>query len=213
LSFRQALVYTHSVRFKPKIRNFFSRSHWSPDGKKIYYRKQHSSDPAFVELDLASGSEREVIRRASLGGPQLSPDGRYIATANADPATSSRTFILIPVAGGEPRELMRAGSKADYANLNLSILTWAPYSRSLLIKKTSNDGKQIGELWRASVDGGAARKLDGELDPRLTTSGVRLHPNGRQCVIRQDPPGQARPAEVWSLKNFLPVAKGAPGVR
>ena len=186
---------------------------WSPDGKKICYRKSDSQEEAFVERDLASGSERVLIRRTLLGAPNLSPDGRYIVTASSDPATSSRTFILIPVGGGEPRELMRAGSKADFGNLNLSLLIWAPDSRSLLIRKTLIDGKRSGELWRASVDGSPVRKLEGELDPRLATGGPRLSPDGRRIAFSPRPGGEARPQEVCVLENFLPVAKGAPAAK
>jgi Tol biopolymer transport system component len=186
---------------------------WSPDGKKFYYRKLVSQELAFFELDLGSGRERELIHRALLGGPRLSPDGRYIATASGDSAASARTFILIPVAGGEPRELMRAGSKGDYSNLNLDLLMWAPDSRSLLIRKTFNDGKQSGELWQASLDGSPARKLDGELDPRLATGGPRMHPDRLRIAFSPRPRGEARPQEVCVLENFLPVAKGSPAAK
>jgi Tol biopolymer transport system component len=86
---------------------------WSPDQKKLYYRS--ISNPAkadgvttFIEKDLASGTERIVIQRPStsgLGGPNLSPDGQYIAT-HLDPSDSS-AIVLIPVSGGEPKELLR----------------------------------------------------------------------------------------------------------
>jgi Tol biopolymer transport system component len=180
---------------------------WSPDGKKIYYRRVASDGVAFVERDLASGNETELIRRATLGNVQLSPDGRYIATGSVDPATNSSTFLLIPVAGGEPRELMRAGSKADSAP---SMLTWAPDSQSLLIRKRPSGENQSGEVWRALLDGSEARKLDEKLDPRLATAGIRLHPDGRQIAFTPDAltgAGWARSAEVWVLENFLPPLK------
>jgi hypothetical protein len=130
-----------------------------------------------------------------LGDPNLSPDGKYIDTGSVDPATGLSVFLLIPVAGGEPRELMRAASKAD----SITMLTWAPDSQSLFILKNR-------EVWQASLDGSQPRKLDGTLDPRLATGGVRLHPDGRQIAFgpAREPQGQARPAEVWVLENFLP---------
>ena len=144
-----------------------------------------------------------------MGNVQLSPDGRYIATGSVDPATKSSTFLLIPVAGGEPRELMRAGSKADSAP---SMLTWAPDSRSLLIRKRPSGENQSGEVWQALLDGSEARKLDEKLDPRLATAGIRLHPDGRQIAFTPDAltgAGWARSAEVWVLENFLPPSKGS----
>ncbi len=66
---------------------------WSPDQKKLYFKAR--SDPefggdksgAFIERDLASGSERVIIRRRNatdLGDLKLSPDGRFIATLSRD---------------------------------------------------------------------------------------------------------------------------------
>ncbi|PYS66118.1 MAG: hypothetical protein DMF76_01120 [Acidobacteria bacterium] len=84
-----------------------------PNLKKLYYRqgKANVSDLSaleapLVERDLASGVERELIR-GNLGGAALSPDGRYLATSNVDLATKSKSIMLVPVAGGEPRVLMR----------------------------------------------------------------------------------------------------------
>jgi Tol biopolymer transport system component len=181
---------------------------WSPDGKKIYYRRVASDGVAFVERDLASGNERELVRRAILGNVQLSPDGRYIATGSIDPPNYSKTLLLIPVAGGEPRELMRGGSKDD----GTSSLTWAPDSRSLLIRKRPSGENQSGEVWQALLDGREARKLDERLDPRLATAGIRPHPDGRQIAFTPDAlpgVGPARLAEVWVMENFLPPATPA----
>jgi Tol biopolymer transport system component len=178
---------------------------WSPDGKKIYYRRVGSDGVAFIERDLASGNERELVRRAVLGNVQLSPDGRYIATGSIDPPTNSNRFLLIPVAGGEPWELMRGGSKDD----GTSSLAWAPDSRSLLIRKRPSGKNQSGEVWQALLDGSEARKLDERLDPRLATAGIRPHPDGRQIAFTPDAlpgAGPARPAEVWVMENFLPPA-------
>ena len=50
-----------------KIYGRFPQMQWepSPDAKALYYsqRKSPNADTAFVELDLASGREREMIRR------------------------------------------------------------------------------------------------------------------------------------------------------
>jgi len=178
---------------------------WSPDGKKIYYRKSGSQEAAFVERDLASGNEREIVRRAVLGYPNLSPDGRFIGTASGDSSGNAETFILIPIAGGEPTELLRTVSKAGEPKRHFSMLIWAPDSQSLLIRKTSNDGKQPFELWRASIDGSPARNL-GELDPRLTTDGPRLHPDGRRIAFSPKPAGEVRPQEVSIWENLIPKA-------
>jgi len=125
--------------------------------------------------------------------------------------------MIIPVAGGEPREVMRLPSEpaavalTNFSGGLLSMLTWAPDSRSFLIRKRLPGENQIGEVWQAFLDGNEPRKLDERMDPRLAGGGPRLHPDGRQIafVPAQEPTGQASSAEVWVLENFLPAAKSA----
>jgi Tol biopolymer transport system component len=198
---------------------------WSEDGRRLYFRDRTPGGDAYIELDLAFGAEREVVRRPWLAAANISPDGRYIATASIDSASNSRTLLVIPIAGGEPREMMRVPSDLDPPNLTqfgqgqqLRVLLWAADSRSLLVRKLFSDGKQPEELWNVPLDGGAPRKLDGRLDvnaERNSGAGVFLSPDGRRIAFVPAMPSAAQrlPAQVWSLENFLPVAKGAPAAK
>src|SRR5262249_42283780 len=91
---------------------------WSPDQKKLYFRSVSNlmaggdGSTAFVEKDLASGSERVIIRRPNLGALDLSPDGSFIVTIVRE-AVKSSALLLIPIAGGEPKELLR---RPDWGN-------------------------------------------------------------------------------------------------
>src|SRR5260370_6843592 len=89
---------------------------WSLDGKSVYivrmYRDRKDTPFAFIERDLPRGTERGVIRRRALGGLNISPDGQYIATPSGDEGSNSKTHLLVPVPGGEPRERMRMSSQA-----------------------------------------------------------------------------------------------------
>ena len=80
---------------------------WSPGGENCTYRGRVSGgrDWAVIERDLASGKERELIRKPFVGAFYLSPDGRFIAAGMSD--SKSEAAVLIPIAGGEPRELIR----------------------------------------------------------------------------------------------------------
>src|SRR5260370_32649863 len=73
---------------------------WSLDGKSVYivrmYRDRNDTPFAFIERDLATGTERVVIRRRALGGLNISPDGQYIATASVYESTNSRSSLLVP---------------------------------------------------------------------------------------------------------------------
>ena len=149
----------------------------SPDGKTLYYRQTinlpGATEFAFVKRDLASGTETELVRRQPLGQVNLSPDGRYIATASGDPSTKSRTFLIIPTAGGEPKEVVRRAQPQ-----RPGMFVWGADSRSLLIRIGSGGDKF--ELWRAFVDGTPAVKLDTVVDGNVGS--VRLHPDGRQIA-------------------------------
>jgi dipeptidyl aminopeptidase/acylaminoacyl peptidase len=203
-----------------KIYGRFPQMQWepSPDAKALYYsqRKSPNADTAFVELDLASGREREMIRRPTLGYANLSPDGRYIATASADPSDHARTFIVIPVSGGAPFDAIRvSGEPEEVARKRaawLSLFAWAPDSRSVFIRKRVSEEGDGVELWQAFVDGSAPLKLDGKLDPRLVLGGFRLSADGRRLVRnpRAAPPEKA-PASISFLPPKRPTRPGANG--
>ena len=172
----------------------------SPDGKTLYYRQRIDLPGArafaFVKRDLASATETELVRRPALGVVTLSPDGRYIATPSGDPSTKSNTFLIIPTAGGEPKEVTRRAPPQQPG-----MFVWGPDGRSLLIRIGSGGDKV--ELWRAFVDGTPAVKLDTMVDGNVGT--VRLHPDGRQIAFQVNTP--AKPAEIWVTENFLPTTK------
>jgi Tol biopolymer transport system component len=157
---------------------------FSPDGKKMYYspRADGNQDIAYIELDLSSGVEREIIRRDGLRGSAfLSRDGKYIAATKAGPTARTTSIILIPIQGGEPKELMEG----------FIVRAWAPDGRSIVATK------QSGGLWRVPLDGGEPVKFgDGVPSNFIGNS------DGRQIVFSVTE--RAGPAEVWVLENFLP---------
>jgi Tol biopolymer transport system component len=191
---------------------------WSPDGKRFYYvRKPTGSNPdyfAFVEHDLATEAEREIIRRPVLGGLRLSPDGKYIATPSTDPSTNSRVLLLIPVTGGEPRVLMSVPSAVKPEDLSdlfgkgqgIGIYTWDTDSRSLLMTRILHDPKKQDELWRVPINGGEPRKLDFQWPGNGGTRRVILAPDQMHvAIVTSDPPTPVS-TELWALENFLPKA-------
>ena len=172
----------------------------SPDGRTLYYGQRIDLPVAeefvLVKRDLASATETELLRRPILGAVNLSPDGRYIATASGDPSTKSNTFLMIPTAGGEPKEVIRRAPPQQPG-----MFVWGPDSRSLLIRIGSGGDK--AELWRAFVDGTPAVKLDTMVDGNVGSG--RLHPDGRQIAFQVNTP--AKPQEIWVTESFLPTTK------
>jgi Tol biopolymer transport system component len=182
---------------------------WSPDGKSLYFSRQISGGKEFalIQRDLASGHERELIRRVFVVANRVSPDGRYLAASSVDPSTNSRTKLLIPTAGGEPREIMRVSAGVEpeaLANYGKGIgligTQWAPDSRSFLTTMRFNDEKHSDEVWRVPLDGSAPIKLD-----LGGVIGFQLHPDGRRIAFAVAERGPPRKQEVWVLANFLPA--------
>ena len=179
---------------------------WSPDGRRIFY----ASGSAIFERELASGDVRQLIQRKGLISTtaSVSPDGRYIAVR----AQLERPFyavLLIPAAGGEPRELLRTDETQALGNPLLtgdavvgSILAWAPGGRGVIVQKIVGTG-QRRELWLIPVEGGEPRKLDLAIDQDAHP--MRVHPDGRQVAYVV---GTTR-VEVLVLENFLPAGKAA----
>jgi Tol biopolymer transport system component len=179
----------------------FSSPVLSPDGKTLYYGLRidlsGATEYVLMKRDLASATETELLRRPVLGTVSLSPDGLYLATASGDPSTKSNTFLIIPTAGGEPKEVMRRAPPQQPG-----LFVWGPDSQSLLIRIGSGGDKL--ELWRAFVDGTPAVKLDTMVDRALGF--VRLHPDGRQIAFEVRTP--TKPTEIWVTENFLSARKG-----
>ena len=176
---------------------------WSPSGTHIYYRvplKEDAinGDVAFIERGLETGAERELAR-GNLGSISVSPDGRWIAAQKSDRSTRSQAIMLVPIAGGETRELFRATSPESIA-VQFSGLPWTPDSRGLLVRK--RPGPSAMELWLVPIADAPPRKLDVDVSRWATGNRgvITLSPDGRQIAFLS---GQ-QISEVWVLENFLP---------
>ena len=203
---------------RPGERSFYPI--WAPDGKSFYFRRDYSAtdDSGYIQVDMATGKETELVRRKVLSQVDLSPDGRYFATRSVDEATNSRTLLLISVAGGEIRELKRYPSglppqdlAADHKGVWLMQGAWAPDGRSVLAVSIRQpiggvNRENAEELWRFPIDGEVPQKLD--FDRSLETwspASLIMHPDGRRVAIQIVETAPRRDSEVWVLENFLPT--------
>jgi Tol biopolymer transport system component len=177
---------------------------WAPDGKRIYYSRA-SSDPnakgdrAIIERDLASGDEHELLRRKDIQGQSVSvsPDGRYLSCITYDPVTKEGLLVTLPVAGGEPQELLRLPFGGRFT-------AWTPDGRSILFTKNiSSTGDEGNEVLMIPTAGGQAKKID--FGPGAIR-GLRVQAGGNKVVFFT--PG-TNTAEVWTLESFLPVLKAS----
>jgi len=189
-----------------------SMAQLSPDGEKLYYWGgpgdilRGNEGAVFLERDLASGHERELFRGPGPAFPELSPDGRFLAGTSYDDRSKSSTLILIPVMGGQPKELLRLNDPQRFDRWGY--VTWTPDGRSVIVPLHGDESRAASvshDLMLIPIDGRAPRKL--ELDTRnLNRGGVRVHPDGRQIAFST---GGGRRSEVWVLENFLPTPGAA----
>jgi Tol biopolymer transport system component len=176
---------------------------WSPDGQTLYYLRRNSagSEQTFIARNLTSGNERELVRRPTLGGLQLSWDGRYLATSVGG------AVVLVPTDGTAPREFrppaestaVEPGGKPP----NFGAASWAPDSRSIIARLARADGPS--ELWRVSIDGGPPQKMQFALEAQALA--FRISPDGAHVAYRLRNTEPPLPRQVWKFEHFLPGTK------
>ena len=108
--------------------------------------------------------------------------------------TQWTVLMVMPAAGGEPRELLTVPVWVDP-------IAWTPDGRAMFFvrdtKRVGTAGHHTHELWRIPAEGGEAEKIG------LTMEGLsdlRIHPDGKRIAFTAGHHGR----EVWVLENFLP---------
>ena len=183
---------------------------WSADGRSLYFRRQGEVST----LDTQTGQERVV--EGVRGGFGLSPDGRSwawidgpgpvhgppTADRNAQSGSNSVILYVMPVEGGQPRELLRVSAPED-----VRAPIWSPDRKFLMyFKLDTRDPNGTVEVWSVPVEGGTPHKIDlgGQIpaipgnDTDLNKS-IRIHPDGRRIAIETMEPK----AEVWMMENLV----------
>jgi Tol biopolymer transport system component len=168
----------------------------TPDGKTLIvarYDAKSRTDALFTH-DVQSARERELIRRSNLGDSPVSPNGRFLAVTDRDPKAAS--LLVIPLEGGEPRELLRVAEPETLGGF----VAWSPDGKSLLFRKFVA-GATRRDIWRISAEGGTPHEVG--LNEGIGRS-PSIHPDGHQVAYTTI--GQPK-HEIWALENFLPTSK------
>lgn len=168
---------------------------WMPDGKGVVYVHDDMREN-FTTLrfrDLATGQERLLHRTQPFwrhNNLAVAPDGSRLAFGLTDGrGPTSRILLEVPVAGGEPRELLK---------LKKPEITGTIYTRDgahLLFARGGSQGWEICRLHPAT-----ARATSLGLAANETTR-MALHPDGRRLAYTA---GKTQ-LEVWVMDNFLPA--------
>jgi Tol biopolymer transport system component len=187
----------------------------SPDGKTIFFSQRervgsYIVSTSFLAYHIETGQEKEIARgpepglgeRKFVGSVFVSPDGRQLAFAEVDWKTGSSTVKVMPVSGGEAREVLKV--ELPERICGPCRLAWTPDGRHLLVpilpRLTGDPVVGMTELLRVPVTGGDAQKVGLAME-RIGLGGV--HPDGRRIVFDS---GHRKESvwEVWVMENFLP---------
>ena len=168
---------------------------WSSDGRSLFYlRTTPEASNRLRVRNLKTGEDREVFSR-STNNAALSPDGRSMAVRLGDPGDRASVLAIVPVGGGDAKELLRL--EQPNALPPWSGLAWTPNGKHILFTQRAGDApQQPFELWRIPVEGGAPQKTG------IAMQGLRhlrVHPDGQRIVFDA---GQVS-HETWVLENFL----------
>ena len=169
----------------------------SPDGRRIIYRRQGARDNVVVERDLASGSERELVRRENMNGVTLSPDGRQFTFIERDAAARTSVLYVMAIDGGPARELVRMGpgrGPLEEGRLD-NFAEWTPDGRRILVTKIQDRVT----TWVVPAGGGTPVRV--ALERGALVAG-RIHPDGGRIAFNTS----GSTLEVWSLENFQPAS-------
>ena len=174
---------------------FTAQPQWSPDGSKIYYQYPRGT---ILERELENGRERVIYKHGEdTFAFALSPHGRLIAVRAGTDA--SATIYVLPIDGGQPRELLHVEQAGDWIGPE----RWTPDSSALLVTRNM---RSRPELLMVPVSGEGARKLDIDITEWMrgigpVDQGFGLSRDGRQIAPLLT--GKST-SEVWALENFLP---------
>ncbi len=154
---------------------------WSPDGRSLAVADGSALGVplGIFLLDVADGSKRRLTSPAAPSFdllPAFSPDGRTVAFKRP-PFVG---VFLVSVAGGEPRQLVEAGSRGGR-------LAWTPDGKDIILAAEQlvrpgepsrrPSGGAERPLWRVPVDGAPPRLLGAgvnAMDVAVSGRGHRL---------------------------------------
>ena len=169
------------------------------DGKRIVYKmliekKAGEGNVMSIRIrDLQSGKEAEIYHKENCWETHhvaLSSDGEWIAF---DDRVPQHGLKVIPVTGGEPKELCRMKDGEAITSFH-----WVPDSQDIFF--TKGIAKKTGQLWRISLREEKQHQI--ELSMRRLM-GLCFHPDGKRIAFSA---GYIE-AELWVMENLLRLEK------
>ena len=166
--------------------------------------------PATVVVrDLATGQEKVIFQPPSgmkIDDIALSPDGQQVALTLLEKQTQSSILKVLPISGGEARELSRTKEPEVIVGDSLS---WSSDSRYIVFGRAVNSQELLGgyfphgretQMLAISSRGGEPHALGLSMDSANSAS---FDPAGHHIAFAA---GRAK-SEIWVMENFLPTLK------
>lgn len=153
-----------------------------------------------VAIEVATGSRRVLVDDpgADVGGPAVSPDGRWVAFSHETVSTPFDAPVvrlgIVPLAGGEPRLLAETWDRWPHGPV------WLPDSDAILVT-ADDDGR--GPIFRIDLASGDVRKVTSD---DATFTDVSVSPDGRTAyALRSSYEAPSHPVRI-DLTADAPVA-------
>ncbi len=151
-----------------------SHPRWSPDGKRIYFRKNGiSSAPSDGgKMRRHSGfvqDENGLSVQYPGGGNSISSDGKSIVFSGWEKSTG-RGIYTIPVEGGDPKQITNKGQYPCWSPDG----NWIAY----LADESIDDKKPIATIFKIPREGGESIKITSASD-LVTAGGFDWSPDGK----------------------------------
>jgi dipeptidyl aminopeptidase/acylaminoacyl peptidase len=150
----------------------------APDGRTVVTGWRQWDSPSdlravLAAIDVADGARRTLLSAPGFDfeGPEVSPDGQWVACVRSEQHTSDRpgdeTIVLAPLAGGDERDLLPGFDRRPAG------LAWAPDSSSVYFTADDQGRRPVfrvslasGEVTRITADDGAYTDLNPAPDGR-----------------------------------------------
>jgi Tol biopolymer transport system component len=172
---------------------------FSPDLMTWYFRKIDVAVPCegakctlvILARDLETGRDREVsrINTTILRNMSISHDGREMVFLSWD--GPAHTVIVVPTAGGAPRELYRDSDD----DLIFEASAWMPDGGHVVLLCSKSGG---GEVWSFPTKGGPPERSS--LPAQSSKYKPEVSPDGTQIAFV----GGNRKPEIWVMTGLLP---------
>ena len=153
----------------------------SPDGKKIAFVRETTSESSLIVADLEAGGEQNLISRKLprvLDYPAWSPDGQIIACTDTDSAVTSTkgsdTRIIEVHIADQAQKTLSAHSWGFVRQL-----TWLGNGRGLVMSARDEAESGTFHVWYVSYPDGIERKVTEGLNSQM---GASVSADSRQIV-------------------------------